>query len=70
MYKRAVQQLFAVWLNYASGNEKWDSDGDGTPDEDLIDVIEWAEELLLDGDPSNDEEVKNYCDKLNNSGDE
>jgi hypothetical protein len=70
MYRRGVQQLFAVWLNYVSGNEEWDSDGDGTPDEDLIDVIAWAEDLLLDGDPSNDKEVKNYCDKLNNSGDE
>jgi hypothetical protein len=70
MYNRAVQQLFAVWLNYVSGNEMWDSDGDGNPDEYLIDVITWAEGLLLDGDPSNDEEVKNLCDELNNSGDE
>jgi hypothetical protein len=70
MYARGVQQLFAVWLNYVSGNEMWDSDGDGTPDEYLIHVINWAEELLLDGDPTNDEEVKDYCDMLNNSGDE
>ncbi len=47
----------------------WDSDGDGTPDEKLIDVINWAEALLLDGDPTNDEEVKDYLDTLNNSGD-
>jgi hypothetical protein len=69
MYDRAVQQLLATWLNYVSGNDMWDSDGDGIPDENLIDVITWAEAMLLDGDPTNDEEVKDYLDKLNNSGD-
>jgi hypothetical protein len=70
MYARGVQQLFAVWLNYVSGNEMWDSDGDDIPDEYLLHVIGWAEQLLLDSDPTNDEEVKDYCDMLNNSGDE
>jgi hypothetical protein len=73
MYDRAVQQLLATWLNYVSGNEQWDSDGDGDIDADdeyLIDVIEWAENMLNDGDPTNDEDVKDYLDTLNNSGDE
>jgi hypothetical protein len=73
MYDRAVQQLLATWLNYVSGNEQWDSDGDDDIDADdeyLIDVIVWAENLLNDGDPTNDEEVKDKLDELNNSGDE
>ncbi|UCF07284.1 MAG: hypothetical protein JSW28_06425 [Thermoplasmata archaeon] len=70
MYDRAVQQLLATWLNYVSGNEMWDSDGDGVPDTYIIDTILWAEAGLLDGDPTNDEDIKDTLDALNNSGDE
>ncbi|ODS35925.1 MAG: hypothetical protein A7315_04995 [Candidatus Altiarchaeales archaeon WOR_SM1_79] len=71
MYDRAVQQLLGTWLNYVSGNEQWDSDGDGdidVDDEYLIDVILWAEDILLYGDPADHEMVKDYLDMLNNSG--
>jgi hypothetical protein len=70
MYDRAVQQLLATWLNYVSGNEMWDSDGDDVDDTYIIDTINWAEAGLLDGDPANDEEIKDTLDALNNSGDE
>jgi hypothetical protein len=70
MYDRAVQQLLATWLNYVSGNEMWDSDGDGIDDTYIIHTIMWAEAGLLDGDPTNDEVIKDTLDALNNSGDE
>jgi hypothetical protein len=73
MYDRGIQQLLGTWLNYVSGNEQWDSDGSGTidpGDEYLIDVINWAEDLLNDDDPTNDEMVKDYLDMLNNFGPE
>jgi hypothetical protein len=69
MYDRGVQQLLATWLNYASGNEMWDSDGDDIDDTYIIDTIMWAEDGLLDGDPTNDEVIKDTLDALNNSGD-
>ncbi|MEE9150575.1 MAG: hypothetical protein V3U20_01920 [Thermoplasmata archaeon] len=71
MYDRAVQQLLAVWLNYVSGNAQWDSDGDDDidgADEYLIDVINWAEDILVNGDPADFEMVKDKLDMLNNSG--
>ena len=70
MYDRAVQQLLGTWLNYVSGSEMWDSDGDDIDDTYILDTILWAEAGLLDGDPDNDEEIKDKLDALNNSGDE
>jgi hypothetical protein len=70
MYDRAVQQLLGTWLNYVSGNEMWDSDGDDVDDTDILDTILWAEDILLNGDPADHEIVKDTLDALNNSGDE
>ena len=68
MYDRAVQQLLAVWLNYVSGNEYADLDGDGVFETSLLQVIHDTEAALLDGDPTNDEYYKDLCDAVNNSG--
>jgi hypothetical protein len=68
MYDRAVQQLLGVWLNYVSGNDYADLDGDGVYETSLWQVIQDTEAALLDGDPSNDEYYKDLCDALNNSG--
>jgi hypothetical protein len=70
MYKSALRQLLAAWLNYAAGSRSWDSDGDGTEDTDLMDTILWAEDALLYGDPANYEDVKDLLDECNNSGPE
>jgi hypothetical protein len=70
MDKKLVMQLLGAWLNYLSGNGMWDSDGDGTPDTNLIDTINWAEDGYVNG-PSEDwEDIKDELDELNNSGDE
>jgi uncharacterized protein YciU (UPF0263 family) len=70
MYDKAVTQLLATWMNYLSGNDMWDSDGDGEADTDILDTILWAEAGLVDLDPDNDEDIKDVLDMLNNSGDE
>jgi hypothetical protein len=70
MYDKAVTQLLATWMNYLSGNDMWDSDGDGDTDSSIMDTILWAEAGLLDLDPDNDEDIKDTLDMLNNSGDE
>jgi hypothetical protein len=70
MYDRAVQQLLAVWLNYAFGETHADLDGDGVFETSLWQVIQDTEAALLDGDPTNDEYYKDLCDAVNNSGPE
>jgi hypothetical protein len=70
MYDKAVTQLLATWMNYLSGNGMWDSDGDGVADSSVLDAINDAEAGLTDGDFSNDEDIKDMLDELNNSGDE
>jgi hypothetical protein len=70
MYEKAVQQLLATWLNYVSGSEVADLDNDGTFETNLLDVIMDTEAALLDGDPANDEQYKDLCDAVNNSGPE
>jgi hypothetical protein len=70
MYDKAVTQLLATWMNYLSGNDMWDSDGDGETDTEIMETILWAEAGLLDLDPDNDEEIKDILDMLNNSGEE
>jgi hypothetical protein len=69
MKERGIQQLLATWLNYVSGNEVWDHDGNSTtPGESIMGVILQAEAAFLDSDPTNDEYWKDYLDTLNNSG--
>jgi hypothetical protein len=73
MYKKAVQQLLATWLNYVSdGDQMVDTDGDNSTDMNLSTAIEYVEDILNDPNSTKKdiEEAKNICEFINVSGDE
>jgi hypothetical protein len=74
MRNRAIQQLLALWLNFANSAGDWDtmvdSDRDCIPDIALGDAIEFIEETVNDPDATKDEleAAKDMADSINNSG--
>ena len=71
MYHKAVQQLLATWLNYASdGDQMVDTDGDDATDMMLSAAIEKVEDILNDPNATKAdiEEAKDICECINTSG--
>jgi hypothetical protein len=73
MKARALQQLLALWLNYANGAGDWDtmvdSDWDCTPDITLGDAIVFIENIVNDPNSTHQEleTAKDMADSINNS---